>query len=123
MVHIQKILKKKKKRRRGSEITLEYVTADLEASVLSGVVEQKPVNTEPFSLLPIAAKLLDRAEAGDKEQSEGEFFRIRMSAHKMERSQQRKRAEGKDVRNRGNQDRAEEERRRLEDTSSPADAY
>lgn len=99
------------------------MTADLEASVLSGVVEQKPVNTEPFSLLPIAAKLLDRAEAGDKEQSEGEFFRIRMSAHKMERSQQRKRAEGKDVRNRGNQDRAEEERRGLEDTSSPADAY
>ena len=99
------------------------MTADLEASVLSGVVEQKPVNTEPFSLLPIAAKLLDRTEAGDKEQSEGEVFRIRMSAHKMERSQQRKQAEGKDVRNRGSQDGAEEERRGLEDTSSSTDAY
>ena len=84
--------------------------------------EQKLVNMEPFSLLPIAAKLLDRAEAGDKEQSEGGFFRIRMSAHKMERSQQRKRAEGKDVRNRGSQDGAEEERTGLEDISSPTDA-
>lgn len=50
------------------------------------------------------------------------FFRIRMSAHKMERSQQRKCAEGKDVRNRGSQDGAEEERRGLEDTSYPTDA-
>lgn len=49
------------------------MTADLEVSLLSGMVEQKPVNTEPFSL-PIAAKFLDRAEAGDKEQSEEEFF-------------------------------------------------
>lgn len=59
-----------------SGIGHEYVTADLGERRLHSVVQwrRKPVNTEQFLPLPITAKLLDRAEAGDEEQGEGEFL-------------------------------------------------